>query len=772
MTAPPPSSSTVGSAVYLNQDVDDFVGALSQACVNPLFGGGTAADPQKDADPKGTTSAVVVPSHKKRAAAAVRRRRRQAQQPPRKNEDEDDAALSSTADAVSTTTPASLSSSSAAGATNSTTAAPSQLVTARLADCLACSGCITTAETVLVEEQHSLQLLRDMFLRQTPKDGSDSNSSQKQQLVVTISPASWADLARHWGLLGGESKDNMQLMQQLATLLHRYLHVTAVLDGNVPLQWSRQAAADEFVAAYRQQQNEWKTKCEDNVEPMDVDGNDTAVEEEHEETWEDTVPSVAVSADETLYYSNGEQRVKVPTNRPRTRQALPLVTASCPAVVCLVEKTSAASATNTAAATTTSATATAAGVAHLSTVPSPMTVVAQFWRRLLAASSSSSAEPDEYDSMDVDGDPNDQSPAAAAAASAPYFHLAVMPCHDKKLEASRRDFVRDDGNRKDVDMVVTTAELLRLLREEMSQQREDDGSSSNSNSSSMRDMLRSLPPATVQPVERLEDATNSLWSTHHPNNNHGPVLFVPSFVTIPTKALFRAETSQKDADEDHSPWTTNYTSDNDDTESFFALGSGGYADYVFRCAARELFGCEDVEPVWCPVSVEPQGRVSARVAKRRRDYYEAVLCRSSRDDDGSYFVRTTTKSDAKQDDTVVLRFGIAYGMQTVQRALQRNSNAEQSPPREFDYIEAMACPGGGCLNGGGQVRIHGDDLTSTETPTETRQRVAATRRQFVAAPPPTHASTPPLRYTRYHVVPVLQHSLGAAAGVAVSDTQW
>ena len=53
--------------------------------------------------------------------------------------------------------------------------------------------------------------------------------------------------------------------------------------------------------------------------------------------------------------------------------------------------------------------------------------------------------------------------------------------------------------------------------------------------------------------------------------------------------------------------------------------------------------------------------------------------------------------------------------------------------REFDYIEAMACPGGGCLNGGGQVRIHGDDLVS-ETPTETRQRVAATRRQFVAAP--------------------------------------
>ena len=43
--------------------------------------------------------------------------------------------------------------------------------------------------------------------------------------------------------------------------------------------------------------------------------------------------------------------------------------------------------------------------------------------------------------------------------------------------------------------------------------------------------------------------------------------------------------------------------------------------------------------------------------------------------------------------TPVLRFAIAYGMQTIQRALQSLEN--------FDYLEAMACPAG-CLNGGGQ----------------------------------------------------------------------
>jgi hypothetical protein len=43
------------------------------------------------------------------------------------------------------------------------------------------------------------------------------------------------------------------------------------------------------------------------------------------------------------------------------------------------------------------------------------------------------------------------------------FHLAVMPCHDKKLEASRHDFVRQQ--KKDVDVVITTLELVKLLHE-------------------------------------------------------------------------------------------------------------------------------------------------------------------------------------------------------------------------------------------------------------------------------------------------------------------
>jgi len=36
------------------------------------------------------------------------------------------------------------------------------------------------------------------------------------------------------------------------------------------------------------------------------------------------------------------------------------------------------------------------------------------------------------------------------------YHIAVMPCYDKKLEASRQDFYGDVYSTRDVDCVITT----------------------------------------------------------------------------------------------------------------------------------------------------------------------------------------------------------------------------------------------------------------------------------------------------------------------------
>jgi Iron only hydrogenase large subunit, C-terminal domain len=45
------------------------------------------------------------------------------------------------------------------------------------------------------------------------------------------------------------------------------------------------------------------------------------------------------------------------------------------------------------------------------------------------------------------------------------YHVTVMPCYDKKLEASRSDFYNEQYATRDVDCVLTTGELLLLAQE-------------------------------------------------------------------------------------------------------------------------------------------------------------------------------------------------------------------------------------------------------------------------------------------------------------------
>jgi hypothetical protein len=45
------------------------------------------------------------------------------------------------------------------------------------------------------------------------------------------------------------------------------------------------------------------------------------------------------------------------------------------------------------------------------------------------------------------------------------YHVSVMPCYDKKLEASRSDFYNDQLASKDVDCVLTSLEITDILTE-------------------------------------------------------------------------------------------------------------------------------------------------------------------------------------------------------------------------------------------------------------------------------------------------------------------
>lgn len=45
------------------------------------------------------------------------------------------------------------------------------------------------------------------------------------------------------------------------------------------------------------------------------------------------------------------------------------------------------------------------------------------------------------------------------------YHVTVMPCYDKKLEASRKEFYDEVYATRDVDCVITTGELEMLMQE-------------------------------------------------------------------------------------------------------------------------------------------------------------------------------------------------------------------------------------------------------------------------------------------------------------------
>jgi iron only hydrogenase large subunit-like protein len=56
-----------------------------------------------------------------------------------------------------------------------------------LSDCLACSGCITSAESILVNEQSTDEFLKNV------------TNPQHKVFIVSISPQARSSLAVHWG---------------------------------------------------------------------------------------------------------------------------------------------------------------------------------------------------------------------------------------------------------------------------------------------------------------------------------------------------------------------------------------------------------------------------------------------------------------------------------------------------------------------------------------------------------------------------------------------
>ncbi|XP_017277336.1 cytosolic Fe-S cluster assembly factor narfl [Kryptolebias marmoratus] len=216
-----------------------------------------------------------------------------------------------------------------------------------LNDCLACSGCITSAESVLITQQSHEELLK--VLR-----NNKVNEREKKVVVVSVSPQSRASLAARYNLSSSEAGRRL-------TAFFRGLGVHHVFDTGFSRTFSLLENQREFVERFRRREQDSK--------------------------------------------------------------ALPMLTSACPGWICYAEKTHGEYI-----------------LPYISTTRSPQQMMGSLVKGYFAEQQGLSPQQ--------------------------IYHVAVMPCFDKKLEASRSDFYMSEAETREVDCVITSGEVEKMLEEE------------------------------------------------------------------------------------------------------------------------------------------------------------------------------------------------------------------------------------------------------------------------------------------------------------------
>nr|KYP57500.1 Cytosolic Fe-S cluster assembly factor NARFL [Cajanus cajan] len=352
----------------------------------------------------------------------------------------------------------------------------SEPVKISLKDCLACSGCVTSAETVMLEKQ-SL----DEFL---------NNINSGKAVIVSLSPQSRTSIAAHFGI------SPIQAFKKL-TRFFKSLGVKAIFDTSCSRDLTLVESCVEFITRYRQNQ---------------------LVDDE------------------------------------RSKSNLPMIASACPGWICYAEKQLGSFA-----------------LPYISSVKSPQQTVGAIIKNYLCQEIG--LRPEEV------------------------YHVTVMPCYDKKLEAARDDFVFQfeshvDGNESDINMisevdsVLTTGEVLELI-----QSKEVD--------------FKCLEETPLDKMLTNINEEGSLYGVHG--------------------------------------------------------SSGGYAETIFRHAAKTLFGRQIDDPLT---------------------------------------FRNIKNSDFQEvEGKTVLKFALCYGFRNLQNIVRKLKTGKC----DYHFLEIMACPSG-CLNGGGQIK--------------------------------------------------------------------
>jgi iron only hydrogenase large subunit-like protein len=224
-------------------------------------------------------------------------------------------------------------------------------VTISLNDCLACSGCITSAESVLVNQQTFLQLKQVLYLK---IEALLAGKSAPQLIVVSVSPQTTAAIASRYGLSASEAF-------MAISSYFKSIGVDFVFDTVLARDISLFECGQEFLDFYHQRSDAEST----------------------------------------------------------------LICGACPGWVCYAEKTQQHL------------------VTQLSRTKSPQQIMGVLVKHFFSQ----------------------KMLGKAAVSPAHIYHVTVMPCFDKKLEASRPDFFDEIHQTRDVDCVIASSELVQMIEE-------------------------------------------------------------------------------------------------------------------------------------------------------------------------------------------------------------------------------------------------------------------------------------------------------------------
>jgi iron only hydrogenase large subunit-like protein len=250
------------------------------------------------------------------------------------------------------------------------------------------------------------------------------------------------------------------------------------------------------------------------------------------------------------------------------------------------------------------------------------------------------------------------------------YHMTVMPCYDKKLEASRQDFFDEITNSRDVDLVITTGELDDMMRV--------DGFEVAPLGAEMDE--DPLTPPTSESGATTERQIPSLLQ--QPGSSSGSYLFD----LIRRVWLHHlSQTKQTKAPSSSGPCLTIKT-----------IRSADYTEYILRSSTEDggqilfkgaqCYGFRNLQNL--VRKVQKQTGIKSKKASA------AIV-----GGEGGLALLGRRGGKAAGRGGMVKRGG--KGQMVAQMSQQ-----EEEDNRGYDFVEVMACPGG-CVNGGGQIRPPG-----------------------------------------------------------------